>query len=95
MEEKLPTQEDYQTALEKIRNNEPSFKDLNLNNLVDSKPEWMNEIFKALERNSCKYLILFFFFHISFYSFIFNYFFQMWKMLIWLIVKLIMKEPEF
>lgn len=71
MEEKLPTQEDYQTALEKIRNNEPSFKDLNLNNLVDSKPEWMNEIFKALERNSCKYLILFFFFS---YFFLFFYF---------------------
>lgn len=70
MEEKLPTQEDYQTALEKIRNNEPSFKDLNLNNLVDSKPEWMNEIFKALERNSCKYLILFFFS----YFFLFFYF---------------------
>lgn len=58
-EENPPTEADYQTALSNVRNNDPSYKVLNLNNLVGAKPEWAIELFKALEHNSCKFSLFF------------------------------------
>jgi len=52
MDDKVPTKEVYDTKLAAIKSNDPNLKDVNLNNLEGSKPEWMHDLLEALSTNT-------------------------------------------
>ena len=52
MEDKQPTEDVYRAVLQKVKDNDPSLTDINLNNLVESKPEWIAELVDALVHNT-------------------------------------------
>lgn len=41
----------FREKLELIKKNDPTVTELNLNNLIDAKHEWMVELFEALQKN--------------------------------------------
>jgi hypothetical protein len=52
MEDKSPTEDVYRDVLQKVKDNNSFLTEINLNNLVDSKPEWIAELVDALLHNT-------------------------------------------
>ena len=51
-EDKQPTEEIYKERLEQVKANADNLKEVNLNNLENSKPEWINDLIDALVNNT-------------------------------------------
>jgi len=51
-EERALEEEDFRGFLQRAKENDSTLTKINLNNLVGSKPEWMIELFEALESNT-------------------------------------------